>query len=339
MRKCASTKEAYMECKLLKREIRSERAVRRITAGVAFVAVAIMCILLLTAYLKFTPETGEEITAGKLKQFLGNYENKIKINIVLLGMVAGLSAFLPAVAADLSVFASCGFAIYMIYQRSLDNIPLFPNLFVAMALVYLAVTVYCSMKRTQIANTKGRKFKFSPLTVIASACIAFASVLCIKIIKVKEEYILYDRFTDKTAEDFVEKEWGEFEPILSYLNTTSAKDYTVLAIALGFLAVIVLVLFTFPRLSLLASASTSAYTLYRITVYEMNVMTLPIFFMTVIAVACCICAVSASGKLRPYTDYEPEELDETLDEDDEDEAEYQHNKEALEKRGLDMEEF
>ena len=53
-----------MENKILKAEIRSERAVHRIAASIGYVIAAVLLIMVLTQYLKFDPKTGEEITDG-----------------------------------------------------------------------------------------------------------------------------------------------------------------------------------------------------------------------------------------------------------------------------------
>ena len=55
-----------MENKILKAEIRGERAVRRIAASIGYVIAAVLLIMVLTQYLKFDPKTGEfDLTASK----------------------------------------------------------------------------------------------------------------------------------------------------------------------------------------------------------------------------------------------------------------------------------
>ena len=75
------------------------------------------------------------------------------------------------------------------------------------------------------------------------------------------------------------------------------------------------------------------------TVGNVHAAAVTIFFTAVLGAACAVCAVSAAGRLKPAEEYEEAELDDSIEEDFEDEAEYLENKEALEKNGLDMEDF
>ena len=74
------------------REIRTEKAVRRLSSALMFFTVVVLAFICLTQYIKFTPEVGEEITDGKLKQFLDNaYADPARIKLLLLSLVAAIS--------------------------------------------------------------------------------------------------------------------------------------------------------------------------------------------------------------------------------------------------------
>lgn len=340
-----------MENKVINAETRSERAVRRVAAALGFVIAAVMCIMLLTAYLKFKPEMKEEIideitgeiiqeaSEGKLKQFLKVYSNGAMLKVVIFNVVAGILCFLPARLADISTFAVAFASIYVLYQKSLGNISKFPNGFMLTALCFFAAAVYCAVKRNQIFDVKGRKIKINPLIPISSAVMLVSSLICKKIVDFKYEYEVYTRFVDKDAEDFVEKDWGNLRPLLPKIDMCVDTDYISIAIVLAFVAVIILVLHNFPRLAAIAAGVGTFYTLYKITVGTIEVIPLPIFLITVIGTVCAIAAVSATADLKKEKDYADGELDENIDEDDEDELEYQDLKKNLEKNGLEMQDF
>jgi len=340
-----------MENKVLKAEIRSERGVRRISASLGFVIAAVALIMLLTAYLKFKPEMKEEIideitgeiiqeaSDGKLKQFLHVYSNGALLKIVVFCMGASLLCFLPARFADVSTFAVGCASLYVLYQKTLGNISKFPNGFFLTGLCFFGAAVYCAVKRNQIFNAKGRRLKINSLIPISSLFLFLGSLICKTIVDFKHEYEMYTRLVDQKAEDFVEKDWGNFRPILAKIDICVDADYLSIAIVLAFVAVIVLVLHNFPRLAVVASASGMLYTLHKISVGNVKVVSLTIFFMSVFAVIAAVGAVSSNASLKAEKDYADGELDEDIDEDDEDEAEYMQTKRDFDKNGLEMQDY
>ena len=328
-----------MENKILKAEIRGERAVRRIAASIGYVIAAVLLIMVLTQYLKFDPKTGEDITDGKLKQFLKVYENKALIEAAAFSVLASLTCFLPAFLADISTFAVSAASLFIIYQKTLGNITKFPNGFFAMAVCFFGASLYCAVMRSKIYNTKGRRFNLNPLIPLSAFLMLADAFICKKIVDFKYEYEIYNRLVDVTADDYVEKDWGVFEPLLQKIDLCVDSDYISISIVLTFAALIVLVLHNFPRLATLSAGTAAFYTLYKMTVGNIKVASVPIFLVSVFALAAAIAAVSASGHLKDESEYAPEELEEEVDEDDEDELEYLKNKNELEKNGLEMQDF
>lgn len=328
-----------MENKVIRAEIRNERAFRRISAVIGYVIAAVLMIMLLTLYLKFKPETGEDITDGKLKQFLDVYSNKALLQTVILCVAASLLCYLPAFLADISTLAVAVAALSVMYQKTLGNISKFPNGFFVLSAVFFGASIFCAAKRCTIYNTKGRKFNFNPLVVISSFLMLANSFICKRIVDFKYEYEIYNRLVDITADDYVEKDWGAFRPMLQKIDLCVDADYAAISLVLAFVGVIILVLHNFPRLSLLASGTGAAYVLYKTTVGSIEVAPIAIFFVAVFSVAASVCAVSASQRLRDESEYPPEELDEDAEEDDEDDQEYLDAKKALEANGLEMQEY
>ena len=73
------------------------------------------------------------------------------------------------------------------------------------------------------------------------------------------------------------------------------------------------------------------------TVGDIYSLRLPLFLLSLVAVAAAI-AIPASSA-RPLYEPSPEELDENADEDDEDDAEYEEIKAEFEKNGATLEEY
>lgn len=328
-----------MEDKVLKAEIRSERAVRRISASLGFVIVLFVGILFLTAYLKFDPKVGEDVSAGKLEQFFEEYVNKAPLEIAILFFVSSLLCYLPACLADISTFAVGLSTLFVVYQKSVGSITKFPNGVLLVAICFFGASLYCAVKRNQIYNSKGLKIRINTLIPISSAFLLCGAVVCSKIVDFKREYELYNRLADKTEEDFVEKSFGIFEPIAPKIDMCVEADLVSAAIVFVFTALIVLLLHNFPRLAALSSLFALFYTLYKITVGSFDLTGMTLFFVPILAAACAISSVSAKLMLKSPEEYAEGELDEELDEDDEDEKEYLENKEALEKHGLEMEDY
>lgn len=328
-----------MDKKVLTAEARSEKAVRRISASLALVVAAVLLIMILSAYLKFKPQIGEEITDGKLKQFLDKYSNVGLLQSAVITLIAGLLAFLPSYLADASTIFAAAASIMVLYQKSIGNITKFPNGVFITSCVFFAASVYCSVKRNQIFNAKGRRFNLNSTLIISSLVFLANAFVCKKIVAFKAEYELYSRLVDVTAEDFVEKNWGIFEPLISKIDKCVAADYTSIAIVSVFIALIILVLHNFPILASLAATTGTIYTLYKITVSSIAAAPLPIFFMTVFAATLAVASVSSNARLRLTEEYDENELDPDADEDDEDDAEYLETKAELEKNGLEMQDF
>lgn len=328
-----------MDNKVLTAETRSEKAVRRISASLAFIVFAVLFIMILSAYLKFKPQVGEEVTDGKLKQFLDDYSNMGLFQAAVLIFAAGIFAFLPMIISDISTFFAAFASLMILYQKSIGNIDKFPNGVFVTSCVFFAASVYCSVKRNQILNAGGRKIKPNSPLIISVLVFLANALVCKKIVAFKAEYELYTRMVDTSAEDFVEKNWGIYEPLIQKIDKCVSADYISIAIVSLFIALIILVLHNFPRIASLAATTGVIYTLYKITVASIAAAPLPIFFMTVYAATLAIASVSSNARLKLPEEYDDNELDPDIDEDDEDEAEYLEAKAELEKNGLEMQDY
>ena len=207
------------------------------------------------------------------------------------------------------------------------------------AICLFGASLYCAVKRRQIYNTKGVKFKLNPLIPISSIIFASGAYMCKRIVDFKLEYETFNRLADRSTEEYLEKDWGNFKPLITQIDSCVDSDCISIAIVLAFVAAIIIVLHNFPRLASVTGFVGLAYTIYKMTVGNVHAAAVTIFFTAIFGAACAVCAVSATGKLKPAEEYDEAELDENIEEDFEDEAEYLENKEALEKNGLDMEDF
>lgn len=321
----------------LNRNIRTERAFRRISSGLVFFAVAVLVLILLSAYLKFKPQIGEEITDGKLKQFIDNsYTNKALIKLTLFSLVAGLLNFLPARFACVSLFANSGLFVYFMHVRSFDVIKTYPNGFLAVFAVYLAASLCCASMRHNNARNSG-KAPLIPALTLLSASISFGiAYLCIRMEILKTEYSDYLKYM-KYVEEAEEKEFGDFEMIVDRLDANAPGALVTMAIIMITIGLITIALFRFPRLSVIAPAIGSYIMLKTTTLGDIYTMKLVFFFMSVMAVAAILAIPTSDGRL--LYDPDPEELDEDADEDDEDDAEYEQIRAEFEKNGCDLEDY
>lgn len=320
------------------RNLRTERAFRRISSGLMFFAVAVTALIVLSAYLKFKPAVGEEITDGKFKQFLDDsFKNRAMIKLALLSVIAGVSCFLPAKLASGSLFAAAGTYAYYIHVRSTVNIETYPNGYLMVYTVFFGAALCCAALRMKNQASMGKEPPVNALSLLSSAILLGSAALSFKLDSLTRVYAEYNSF-GRLEENAEEMDFGEFEMIVSKLELNAPDTLVRYAIILIFVALITLVLSRFPRLSVIAPAVIAGYSLYIITVEKLVSMSLVFFIMSLMALAAVI-AIPAS-RITPVLYPDPDEFDENGDEDDgEDDAEYEENRKELEKNGLEMEEF
>ena len=319
------------------RNIKTERAFRRISSGLIFFALAVLGIILLSEYLKFKPQIGEEITDGKLKQFLDNsYSNKAIIKLALFSFVAGVLNFLPARFASISLFANSAAFVFFTHVHSLSLIKTYPNGFLAVYCVYFAAAICCAAMRYNNAKCAQNALPVSALTLLSASASFGIAYICLRLEKLRNEYSAYLKYS-KYLEEGEEREFGDFEMIVSRLEANVPGALTSMAIIMIFIGLITIVLFRFPRLSVIAPAYGAYLLLKTVTVGDIYSLRLPLFLLSLVAVAAAI-AIPASSA-RPLYEPSPEELDENADEDDEDDAEYEEIKAEFEKNGATLEEY
>lgn len=321
----------------LNRNIRTERAFRRISSGLVFFAVAVLALIVLSAYLKFKPQIGEEITDGKLKQFWENsYTNKALIKLAIFTLAAGVLNFLPARFSCVSLFTNTALFVYFMHVHSFDIIKTYPNGFLAVYAVYFAASLCCASMRYNNARNSG-KTPLVPALSILSASISFGiAYICIRLDNLKTEYSDYLKYM-KYVEDAEEKEFGDFEMIVDRLDANAPGALVTMSIIMIFIGLITLALFKFPRLSVVAPTVGAYIMLKTVTLGEIYTLRLPFFFMSIMAVAAILAIPNSDGHLLYEPD--PEELDENADEDDEDDEEYEKMRVEFEKNGCDLEDY
>ena len=326
-----------MKLEELNRNIRTERALRRISSGLVFFAVAVLGLIILSAYLKFKPQIGEEITDGKLKQFIDNsYTNQALIKLTVFSLVAGILSFLPARFACVSLFVNSGLFVYFMHVRSYDIIKTYPNGFLAVYAVYFAAALCCASMRYNNARNSGKKPLIPALTLL-SASISFGiAYLCIRVEKLNGEYSDYLKYL-KYVEDAEERKFGDFQMIVTRLDANAPGALISMAIIMIFIGLITVTLFKFPRLSVIAPAIGAYIMLKTTTLGEIYTLRMPLFFMSVMAVAALLAIPSSDGSLLYEPD--PAELDENVDEDDEDDEEYEKIRSEFEKNGCALEDY
>jgi hypothetical protein len=319
------------------RNIKTERAFRRISSGLVFFAFAVLGLIVLSAYLKFKPQIGEEITDGKFKQFWDNsYTNKALIKLAAATFVVGVLRFLPARAAFVSMFADSALLVYFMHVHSFGIIKTYPNGFLATYCIYFAAALCCASMRYNNARNSGKAPVFPALSALSASVSFGIAYLCIKMENLKTEYADYQKYM-RFVEDAEERKFGEYEMIIDRLDANSPGALVSMAIIMMFIGLITLVLFKFPRLSVIAPIVGSYVMLKAVTVGTIYTLRLPLFFMTIMAIAAILSIPTSDGHLLYEPD--PEELDENADEDDEDDAEYEEIRAEFEKNGCDLEDY
>lgn len=321
----------------LNRNIRTERAFRRISSGLVFFAVAVLGLIVLSAYLKFKPQIGEEITDGKLKQFLDNsYTNKALVKLAIFSFVAGVLRFLPARFSFVSIFTDSALLVFFMHIHSFDIIKTYPNGFLAVYCIYMASALCCASMRYNNARNADKKPLVPALSVLSASVSFGIAYLCIRMENLKTEYADYQKYM-KYTQDAEEREFGDFEMIVDRLDANSPGVLISMAIIMISIGLITLVLFKFPRLSAIAPTVGAYVMLKTVTLGDIYTLRLPLFLMSVVAVAAILAIPTSDGHL--LYDPDPEELDENADEDDEDDAEYEQMRAEFEKNGCDLEDY
>ena len=317
------------------REIRTEKTVRRVASALMFFVVVVLAFVCLTQYMKFKPQTGEDITDGKLKQFLDNaYANPARIKLLVISLLAALSCFLPRRAAIVSTFAATVSALYLVHLYSSASLSLYPNGFLMIYLAFFGISLWCAASRHAVSVREGRLLPYHSLTAIAVTVYGFIAFLSTTVVRVGEEYEHYIKFTDMSAEDFVEKDFGEFEPFLKQIGNATDGSYEKLAIVAFFVLLMVVVLYRFRKLAALVGTGFTVYLVYIIHKPAFTAMALLLMFCAITANACLLVGAGEHTLSRNNTDEEGED-----DEKREDEAEYESARKELEEKGLDMEDF
>lgn len=319
------------------REIRTERAVRRISSALMFFVTFVLAFVCLTQYMKFNPQISEEITDGKLKQFLDNaYANPARIKLLALSLLTALSCFLPRRVAIVSTFAAAVSALYLVHLYSSASLSLYPNGFLIIYFVFFGVSLWCAASRHAVSVRENRLLPYHSLSLLAVAIYGFSAFLSATVVRVGEEYEHYMKFTDKSAEDFVEKDWGEFEPFLKQIGNATDGAYEKLAIVAFFVLLTVAVLYNFRKLAALVGTGYTVYLVFVTHKPHFIAMALLLSFCAFMANACLLVA---SGE-RTFDSVRGVAEDESEDDEElEDKAEYESAKAALEEKGLEMEDF
>ncbi len=317
------------------REIRTERAVRRISSALMFFVVVVLAFVCLTQYMKFKPQTGEDITDGKLKQFLDNaYANPARIKLLVISLLAALSCFLPRRAAIVSTFAATVSALYLVHLYSSASLSLYPNGFLMIYLAFFGISLWCAASRHAVSVREGRLLPYHSLSTLAVAVYGFVAFLSATIVRVGEEYEYYIKFTDMSAEDFVEKDFGEFEPFLKQIGSATDGAYEKLAIVSFFVLLMIAVLYRFRKLAALVGTGYTVYVIYIIHKPYFIAMALLLMFCALTANACLLVGAGEYTLSRNNADGYGED-----DEEREDDEEYESARKSLEEKGLDMEDF
>ncbi len=322
----------------IKKNQRTEKAFRHFSGALMFLAAAVLAIIVLSAYLKFKPEIGEEITDGRLKQFLDkSFPNFALPKLALLSLVAGVLCFLPEKAAVVSLFASAGAVAYYFHVRECYVISPFPNGFLCVYVVFFGVSLCCAALRMKNRASLGKTCFFNELSALSSAIMLGVSAIAIYLDGLTEEYRKYIN-CEMNLDEVEERDFGDLELVVPRLELNEPSALIRLAIVFIFLALITLVLSRFPRLSLAAPLYGAFYSLYMATIDNIATMRLVFFFLALMAFACVASIPASLVTPEQYPDFD--EFDENGSEDDgEDDGEYEAIKQDLEKKGLATEEF
>ena len=126
------------------------RSVKNITAGVAIVLCALICIYVLTLYLKFTPEepkvlsdgTVEEVD-GAIKQFLdSNVSAKEHVTLVILLGISALVGFIFEKRPALGMFTAVLALAYALTLFRFSGLPKFPMTVLSLCLVHTVGAIF-----------------------------------------------------------------------------------------------------------------------------------------------------------------------------------------------------
>ena len=126
------------------------RSVKNITAGVAVVLCALICIYILTLYMKFTPEepkvlsdgTIEEVD-GAIKQFLdSDIHAKEHLNLVILLAISAFVGFVFEKRPAFGMFTSVCALAYALTLFRFSGLPKFPMTVVSLCLVHTAGAIF-----------------------------------------------------------------------------------------------------------------------------------------------------------------------------------------------------
>ena len=126
------------------------RSVKNITAGVAVVLCLLICIYLLTLYMKFTPEepkvlsdgTVEEVD-GAIKQFLDkNVNAKEHLKLVLLLAVSAFVGFVFEKIPSLGMLTSVYALSYALTLFRFEGLPKFPMTVISLCLVHVVGAIF-----------------------------------------------------------------------------------------------------------------------------------------------------------------------------------------------------
>lgn len=126
------------------------RSVKNITSGVAIVLCVLICIYLLTLYMKFTPEepkilsdgTYEEVD-GAIKQFLDkNVEAKELLNLVILLALSALVGFVFEKRPAFGMFSSVVALAYALTLFRFEGLPKFPMTVVSLCIVHAVGAIF-----------------------------------------------------------------------------------------------------------------------------------------------------------------------------------------------------
>ncbi len=322
----------------IQRNIRTEKAFRRFSGALMIFAVAVIALITLSAFLKFEPKVGEDITDGKLKQFLdAAFKNRALVKLAILSLIAGVLSFLPDKGAFLSLFSSTAAVSFYYHVRESVKIEPFPNGFLCVYTVFFGATLCCAALRFKNRASMEKRIYPSSLSILASAILLGISALSYKLDRLTVQYEEYVRFGNQGAEG-EKMDFGDFHVVVEKLKYNNSDILIRTAILFAFLGLITLVLSKFPRMSIAAPAYGFFYILYNITVER--IVSMKFVFFTLGAMAIAAVAAIPASPVTPTAFPEPDEFDENGDEDDgEDDGEYEEIKKEFEERGQTLEEY
>lgn len=126
------------------------RSVKNITAGVAIVLCALICIYVLTLYLKFTPEEPKVLSDGTveevdnaIKQFIDS-DVSAKEHIILASLLffSALVGFVLEKAPALGMFTSVCALAYALAMFRFSGLPKFPMTVISLCLVHAVGAIF-----------------------------------------------------------------------------------------------------------------------------------------------------------------------------------------------------